>query len=122
VKRVRRVLICCIVGIFLSQLGTKLNRVVMVANGNRMPVMTFGSELPEGDNSHTYLTTTTRYPLLADIIPLIVPTQVSFFTLVGIASIGDLCVFSGIFLFNLAIVLTLLLPVFLLKDYLKRGP
>ena len=86
-------------GFKLFSVGSLLNFVVIAANGGAMPVspraIAFAqlSGIPTG--KHTLLTSLTRLPLLADIIPLRPP----YFPARQIISIRDLFIVANIFIF-----------------------
>jgi len=84
-------------GIGLTTIGAWTNGFVMQANRGQMPVwcVTDGVLINVvSDPSHSVLTKSTRYPELADIIPVFCIVQ-NHAVLGQMASIGDLLIFTG---------------------------
>lgn len=100
-KKYERVFVCVIVGvlvagIFLCCLGIAANKLVMEANGGRMPVLCqrdICREWVAESPRHCLMTAQTRYPLLCDRFEV-------FHSIYDwhIRSIGDLLMLSGPFL------------------------
>lgn len=126
--RLKHIYLVLLLSLLFQSAGGWLNELAVSANKGTMPVWVFSEKMDEalmaeatsGDQTHSILTTKSRYKILADIFPVVSLTSDGI-DITAMASLGDFGIFVGQSGCFLTVLLFLIFPFIGIYKKLSRS-